>query len=687
MKVFYKFMGQKGTSQALILCAFILFGFIYHSLAFTGLQNLESLYYAELAHDLIHGQFEHINGYSWTIILFTALSYKLIGINDLASALPAMLLYSGILFIVYKQLRDESVVVLITGLALTALSEWFLFYSDQLMPDIYVAFAICSALYFFAQISYDKGRPKFPYAFLMTLSLFFGMFSKETMLLALPLLLYLFITDMLLKRRFVFWLYSLISFLILGVIVFLISLKSGILLNPFAENYYLNSCNYADKNLTVLFTRVSVGLIHLLMHNSMFFGLIFILAFLLHRGRSVLFRFDTLFSFYLISAIILFLSANFMSVSLTEYIPMCLESRHFIFLTPILAIPASRIIYHFTLRRVQGWQIISLLFLAILTSYFYADSRYVEIYIMLFSFFSLKFFVPTTFRRPEHFALVFLLILGLIPLNMIYNAIQTDFHAQRSFLREEVLKKHPQAFIVTNKIQKAQANYYKLFNDNKGPFFLNYEELNWHELTDNEKFILINPYTEKLSDADLPYYAKDILKNRTANVLDENSRMALYSFNHMPEKTLMVSAFNDFESAHENWFGGQSAGGKIVAFNGAKCQEVGEFSSAYVYSLDSTYYTSPTSLLLNLNFQCQFQRKTMPQLIVVLNQYGSEYYRESLVFSNKDAKRNTWFPVSLEIVIPRDKIKQECRLKIFLWNKDKTSFFVDDAEINISKLL
>ncbi len=66
---------------------------LYHLVAYFGHYGYDYMQYAQLAKQIADGAFTLDNGdhfsYRWTLLLPTALSYKLFGVSDFASALPS----------------------------------------------------------------------------------------------------------------------------------------------------------------------------------------------------------------------------------------------------------------------------------------------------------------------------------------------------------------------------------------------------------------------------------------------------------------------------------------------------------------------------------------------------------------------------------------------------------------------
>jgi len=118
------------------------------------------------------------------------------------------------------------------------------------MPDIYVTFFVLLALFVVYKYKYKGKKHLFLYAFLFAFFLLMGFMSKGSIVLIIPLLAFLFISDVILKRDIKFWIYSvLFSVLIFVLYFFVMWLLTGDVFKRFeaiATNSYINPCSY-DK--------------------------------------------------------------------------------------------------------------------------------------------------------------------------------------------------------------------------------------------------------------------------------------------------------------------------------------------------------------------------------------------------------------------------------------------------------
>jgi len=341
----------KNKIPVLIFVVFIFFLLLYHFFGFTGYFGYDDLNYAQLAFNAKNGIFDFNNHftYRFPIVLLTAASYTVFGVSDFSSTIATLVVSGFILYLIHLLLKKEKYITQIIGLSITLFTSWFIYYSDKLMPDIYVALSVILSLFIISKYKFGNLQKKpAVYAVMLSITLLFGFTAKETIVLIIPMLAYFIITDFILKRDIKFWLWFFLSGIILLTIYFLtIWLITGDAAKRFeaiADNSYLNLCSYDKQPLKIVLERVSFGFINMLIYQSILVGLVFIFVYAFRKNIKSYYQFSNPFSLFLTASILLFLSSNFMTISINSYAPMCLDPRHFLFLIPVAAIPAAIII-------------------------------------------------------------------------------------------------------------------------------------------------------------------------------------------------------------------------------------------------------------------------------------------------------------------------------------------------------
>jgi len=691
-------MNKNQIASPSILLIYIIIVFLYHFFGYTGHFGYDDLHYAELAVDLLHGSvnFEDHYAYRFPVILFTSLSYLIFGISDLASSLPALAITITILIIVFSTLRNKGPKETIIGLSICTFSSWFLFYSDKLMPDIYVALSVIWALAIIHRYKYksDKSRTVL-FAFLFAFSLLFGFMSKGTIVLMLPLILFLLITDIVRKRDLKFWVYSAISGIgLLALYLFAIWLFTGNVMKRFeviADNSYLNLCSYDQQSLKILLKRIFLGFFELSIFQSLATGFIFVFAILFQRKGLRYFKLDDSFSFFLVSAVILFLSANFMTISPNSYAPMCLDPRHYLFLVPVVSIPASKIIVDYFESKKAALQIIIALICITIISFFLQGSTFWKLYLPLSGLFSIYFFIKPGLRVQHLFILLFAAILLLIPLDMIRYAQKVKYRKQRELVVEQVLENNSDCIIISNEVQKRLLTYYGSFKNDQAHRFLSYDEFEIDTAIGGKKLMLLNGFTRYLAGMehmDLPYYAKNISPLNRAVFESKELDLFIYEMREFPlpdqSETPLLSTFNDFENAAPFWKQMDQDISSDIKYAGEKSNQVSEFSSTFEYPLDSFQTKDTHSLLIQCSLFCYAEDKTSTKIIVSLENNEGAYFWKALEINRYLKAYSNWWPLSFDVTIQQEDLKSDSSLKVYVWNSDKQKVYIDNFGIRIT---
>src|SRR5690606_31928727 len=107
-------------------------------------------------------------------------------------------------------------------------------------------------------------------------SLLFAFSTKGTVILILPVLLYYLIVDLIFKRFFKFWMYSIINgIFFLGLYFVTIKYLTGGFLKRFeaiAQNSYINPCSYELQPAEVLIERVTYEFVNMSIYQGLIIG-------------------------------------------------------------------------------------------------------------------------------------------------------------------------------------------------------------------------------------------------------------------------------------------------------------------------------------------------------------------------------------------------------------------------------
>lgn len=682
----------------LLLLVFICVIIVYHLFGYIGHYGYDDLHYAKLAVDFNEGIVDYNDHFSYRtpIIVLTSLAYSILGVNDLASSIPSMIITVLIIGIVYQLLKNKGSRTLIVGLSLTTFSNWFIFYSDKLMPDVYVALSVLLALYIIHQYKFHSNKKNtFLYSCMLSLALLFGFMSKGTIVLFIPVLLFFFIVDFLLKRDRKFWMFSIVSGAVIFLCYFLIiGHITGDAFKRFdaiVSNSYLNLCSYEKQPLAILLRRIFHEFFELLIYQSMITGFVFLIAYLIGKRSVSFLKMDSSFSFWIASSLMLLLSSNFMTISFTSYSPMCLDPRHYLFLIPVVSIPASIIVNEFIVRKSFKIEMLSVMVVTAFVSIFLQGNNFLYHYFPLFMLFFIYLWVKPIKIYQNLFVILFILVLMMKPVTMIEYAQKIKYRKQKEIFTEYIINQPDSCIVITNDVQKRLGNYYNKFNKDGRIKIMNYSEFEIDTLENRKKILFLNLYTRylsKLDYEDLPYYVRNNSSSNRLIYQEEELKIEIYEMNEIliPEQSFQRILYtrNGFEEQMENWNLNNESFSSEIKYEGYNSNEVTEYSATFEYSLDSLDLDTLSRLAVSCTLHCYFEDQTNSKLIISIEDRNGAYVWHGLEVNKFIKAYSNWWPVTHEITVDVKEIKPGSRLKVYLWNMDKQKAFVDNFEISIT---
>lgn len=660
---------------------------VYHAEAFLGFYGFDDLLYAELSANLLHGQVDWSDHFSfrWTILGLTALSYQLFGINDIASSAPAILLSLATLLLIFLTLKRHSGWAAAVGLALFTFNHWTLFYSDKVMPDVYLAFFSTAAILVYAHSARNHPAGYLPVLFALLL---FGAFlSKETVVLLVPLLGWWLVTDAIQKQHRRFWLPALLTgaalltgyFLLIGYFTG----DSAARFRTILANRYVSFCNYADQPFRELFRRISYGLFSELTRQGMLAGLILLLPALLLARRNPQLK---SLRFWGSAAVILLLSANWMTITPTAYNPMCTDPRHYLFLIPLFAIAGGLAVSAFFNLR-KYWLMVLLataLFSLLLIP---AGKETLGEQLLPLGVVAIT---GIFFQNRKHFlpVCVVLLVVGLAikPGRFISYARHINYAGQKEFVEENIIRQ-PFDRVITDEVQQRLLRYYSGFGE-QGPELLTWQEAETLPDTDAVRTALLkNNYTEYLSGTPpqkLPFFAFRPEMVAQPVAADSALGMSVWMTHRWKKPRLLASFTNDFEAPQPFWSGGDGNIDSTLSVSGRFSSHPAEFSATLRIPSDSLQLSTFSHLLVSCRLQCLAMEKTDALVVVSVSEnQGEELWEGTPVFPQIKSFA-AWCPVTVRTILDTHKIKAGAAVVIYLWNPSHNAIYTDDWEITFS---
>lgn len=681
---------KTNRSNQLIFIAFVLAVVLHHLFGYLGHYGFDDMEYARVAARLANGEFDAGNHYSFRITLvgLTALSYKLFGINDWASALPPLIFFIGTLVLIYRILKDESGPILTIGLALFSLNNWTFFYSDKLMPDVAVtffAFLFCYAIYSYKYL--PRKMPELAYSFLAALSLFLCFNSKETVVLLAPLVAWLIVTDIVQKRSGRFWLQFVgFSLVLLAGYLVVCQVAFGNVItrfNAIVANSYLNSCSYDQQPFSETLKRITFGLAKLFLTQDMLLGfLVVLLAFFFVPVKQIL-KLSDRKSFFIVSSVVLMFSANFMSISVTSYIPMCADPRHYLFIVPVVAVAAALILRDYLSLFQFRIGLFVLVLIAFGLSLFFRSAAGYHLYLPVLVAIGCVVFLKNQDWAQRIFAILLFLALLVQPADMFIYARKVNYEKQKEIIQRELIDKNGVCVVITDEVQKRLGNYYSGFSPNAACRFINYIEADTFHFQKNAKIILLNNwYTRYLcgmDDQDMPAFATTAVN---PVFKDEKLNLVIFELNGLGKGQQLFSTENDYESPKEYW--SQSSNrSNVHAYSGSFSEKAGEFSAICSIPLDSLLSDSNPKLTVFSKLQIFALNEAECNLVVSMESNGEQYFWQGFNLSKYVKSKGSWWSASNNLVIDRLTIRKNSMIKIYIWNNKKNEIYIDNFKVEL----
>ncbi len=419
--------------QHIIFLVFVLALIVHLVFTFTGFYNDDDINYARYAADIaLNGISEKIAvshfQLRWTVIYVTAFFYKIFGISTITSALCSFISVIGSGFLITKMIRKYNPVIFTFSLLMFFFAYSTLFYMQRTLPDVTICFAVLWMYYSYRSFT-EQPTNHIKYGVQFSLALILAIITKESIIIALPLFFILFFNDLLKKRNARFWSFAIASSLLM---VFLYLLYFKIATGSFLFRYnllqsgsYFSECSF-DK-LPFLFTlkRIGYQLWENMLVNGDWLILIPSLTAFIYRKKIKLYAEINELDFF--TFLILLCAANFMTISFTNYVPLCPAPRHFMFLFPFAAILGGPIMYAF-FKDPKKFLLLPVFMILATCILFYLKAGNTKYLYLLFSIILMaRFILSFIIHSKTAFTLCTLAFILLFSLNYIIDFIQPKY--------------------------------------------------------------------------------------------------------------------------------------------------------------------------------------------------------------------------------------------------------------------
>ncbi len=678
-----KFLSNKSVLWALGALLLVL----HHRLAWLGPFGYDDLQYALHAKALLSGHWDFTDQFAHrlAVIVPTALCIAVFGSGDLAMSLPALMAALVLIWLVLDILRPHGWFAMAMGLLLVFGAKWMLFYSDKSMPDLWVALGLLGAFHQLHKQRFGKARKAKTSALIFALWLTLAFLAKGTVLLFIPIFLGIFVSDVLHKRQLLFW-FWLGLWLSLSALVYLSAMQliAGNVLIRFealSSNSYLNACSYDQQPLKFLYRRVTIGWLEMAWSSVLLTAALGLLPLLAGHWPSKWFKSKDPLGFWGYSAALGLASANFMSISYSSYVPLCLDPRHYLWLLPLMAIPAALWLEQAIGEKKQlGW---ALLFTSLLLWWGGPDNNLAWPYIwpLFIALVARIFFVALPVK------LVYLTVLCAFLWNQYstdwHYARKTRFRAQQQWVKEALAHTPPGTVLVSNEVQARLFTYYGYPSQSSWYSYAEWDSLN---RPSPRGILFLNPHTRGLSgsyEKALPWFAR--FPSQAGRLMAENPSLSLSLWEleawPLPEKDgeLLFESLQDFETEQPSWSHKPLQIRNEKAHSGQYASWFTEFSSGYSVRLDSQTLGN-RQLVVEARMWLLSEDSTKAQLVFSLDQGAEALAYESLALQPFLKTFGHWWPVRYQWPVPKE-AKSGTTLKAYVYNPDSLGVWIDDLQI------
>ncbi|QDH80007.1 hypothetical protein FKX85_13585 [Echinicola soli] len=317
------------------LIAALLFFMAFWNWGYDGITFSDDVSYLTLGHQFWHDipfQENDLFNYRWGTYLLPGLITYLFGFNDHLASLPSLFAYMLTVVLIWKILPEYLAKNVFVVFFCT--SVFLLHFLPKVYPDsllvFWTALIPASAVY--------RHKQPFIAGLIMSTAFFFGLCTKETIILLAPLPLLLFIADARHNRPTSFYRYF-----VLFAIVFILGYLGYFYVqfgDPFFRlksietGHYVSPYSFYDKGWAKTLERLTFSPILTFIERTFWIWIVLAVP-----GLVRAFKHDKdLHLVFALSSLCLLIGFWFMTTSLSFYNPLHLNPRHLIILAPVLSV-------------------------------------------------------------------------------------------------------------------------------------------------------------------------------------------------------------------------------------------------------------------------------------------------------------------------------------------------------------
>ncbi|WNJ20321.1 hypothetical protein [Pontibacter sp. G13] len=667
----------------------------HHLWAYLGPFGYDDLQYAELAHGWTLGQVDATDHFTHRlpVIGLTAISFSIFGVSDGAMALPSLGMALLMLWGVYRLLSAQGWGIRLIGLLLVAGCHWWLFYTDKLMPDLYVAIGVFGGWIAYLS-SWQNSRQAIGWGMMFSLAWMWAFLSKGTILLSVPVWAVLAGWDLVRGRQRRFWVSAAVT---MGVCVSLYLVGYTLWLgDPWARfaaigaNGYLNSCSYDQQPLAVLMERLLAGFWQMANRNGMLVAPVILVGGWISPSIRARMRLRPDMLWGSVIALGFFLAANFMTISPTSYVPMCLDPRHYLYLVAVAAVPAAWVLgqIYADNKLSWGWTI----WMAVMTVWTCWDQQW-----LVGSLYFLLALLPICrlLGNRGQAGLKLAMILGLWGwLGLLWQPIQyarsIEYRQQQHEIMQALAGQPGPRSVITNDAQTRFGRFWDGFAAEAANEWVSFQYLDQVDSLHEDVVLLMNPYTWHLTGQsweDLPPYVA--YTQEPEHLLWEGAHdRKLWSATHLP---LLESDWRGvarytqgFEDSAAHWDWTPDLLTLKSPFEGQYALELAEYAGTFTLPISDLDAELGELTRIQAVLQFRSEEISSAKLVITVEEDGVIQHSESQRMEQYVRARGNWSPVPVALWVKSETLPPGGVIKIYVWNPDRIPGTIDEMEVRIA---
>ena len=385
-----------------------------------GLLFWDDFSYLNLAHQINDGSFQiSTNHFTSRVVLIYPVSWFLdwFGINQYTIVLYPLICSIVLLNLVFWLGGKINQWAGLIGGLLIVCDYHLIYFSNHLFPELPLALCVFVFLLSYSLLLKNEIIPRFA-GLVAALALFGAFLIKTTVILLIPLIIYLFINDRKQRRNGSFWLvfgFLSIFFFVLNGFWYL-EVKGHFLyrFQNIANNHVATPKTFFDKGGIELLKRLTYLPILGFLKGGFFIPLLLALPAIVKLRRKD-FRITESNKFWPVASVFLLLAYWFLSTNWRFYSPIPTENRHIVFFIPVLIMTAA---IHWS-----GWSMFE-------------------------------------WTRKNYLAMVFVLGLLLIPGYSIYRSDRTNFKEMTEVIKSAFVENQAAQLVITDGLTSYGYQYF-----------------------------------------------------------------------------------------------------------------------------------------------------------------------------------------------------------------------------------